>query len=159
MAFRDHLPITRDWLNRLESQGATDSFQGKLGRYGSVITNPFWARTLNDVLPTNIKDSVSKVVPVVKRQRLGGKHQSTKLERSKYYTSAWSTFPCQCKYRYAGAYSASVGCIGHPSGPPLRSDALQAPHNNYHRLVSIRGQGAGFKIYGFKFQGERSCGR
>ena len=125
MNFRDHLPISTNWLNKLEAEGAVDCFQGKLKTYCTASIHPFWARSLENVLPPEVAKHVESIIPTVKQSRLGGKHQSPKLERYRYYTAAWSSHPCHCKYRYEGFYSQDVGCIGDPN-PPLKADKAEA---------------------------------
>ena len=112
-------------LDRLEAEGAVDCFQGKLKTLCTASSHPFWARSLENVLTPEVARHVESIIPSVSKSRLGGKHQSPKLERYRYYTAAWSSHPCHCKYRYEGFYSQDVGCIGDPN-PPLRANMAEA---------------------------------
>ncbi len=124
MNFRDRLPVSRDWLSKLENIGAVDCFHGKLATYSTAISRPFWARSLNDALPPQC-GKVEDILPIVRKGRLGGKPNSPKLERYRYFTGAWSLHPCHCKYRYDGMWTADIGCIGSPN-PPVRSSVAEA---------------------------------
>ena len=127
MTFREHLPLSKDWLNKLERDGAQDVFQGKLKTYSAATIHPFWARSLDAVLPQPILDKVANIIPAVKTGRVGGKPNSPKLERHRYFTAAWSSHPCHCKYRYDGFWNGDIGCIGNPNGgPPIRSTVIEA---------------------------------
>lgn len=125
MTFRDNLPVSRDWLNKLENLGAVDCFRGKLAKYSTAISRPFWARSLNDALPPQQSATIGDILPIVRTGRLGGKPNSPKLERFRYFTAAWSSHPCHCKYRYDGMWNADIGCIGNPD-PPLRTSVAEA---------------------------------
>ena len=132
------LPVSIDWMDKLDRLGATDSFQGKLRHYSKDSPHPFWVRTLTDVLPITVFDRVAKVTPEVKRFKIGGKHNSAVLRRHMYCTQAWSTYPCQCIYKYEGWNPSSINAIGRPnSDPPLRASTSEAPRNNYHNLVQL----------------------
>ena len=116
-SWRDYIPVSRSWLNKIEGMDdATDAFQGKLSRYGTVIAHPFWARTLPQVLPVELRAVVSIIVPEVKKQKLGKAPNSTiEGRRNMYCTAAWSTYPCSCQYRYAGFSKHKIGVIGSPA--------------------------------------------
>ena len=147
MNFRDHLPVSTPWLNKLEAEGAVDCFQGKLKTYRIETSHPLWARSLQNALTPAARSQVEVIIPTVKKSRLGGKHQSPKLERYRYYTAAWSSHPCHCKYRYDGFWNGDVGCIGNPN-PPLRTNASEAL--NWSRLgitVKVLGFGGHFAFY------------
>ena len=113
-SWRDNIPVSRNWLNKLEALCATDAFQGKLSTYGTAIAHPFWARTLANVLPNEMVDVVNVVVPEVKKQKLGKSPHSPLEGRYQYCTAAWSTYPCSCQYRYSGFSKHKIGIIGNP---------------------------------------------
>ena len=147
MNFRDHLPISTNWLNKLEAEGAVDCFQGKLKTYCTASIHPFWARSLEHVLTPAVEKQVALIIPTVNKSRLGGKHLSPKLERYRYYTAAWSSHPCHCKYRYEGFYSHGIGCIGNPN-PPLATVAAEALSWFWLGItVTVLGFGGHFAFY------------
>ena len=125
-SWRDNIPVSRNWLNKLEALNASDAFQGKLSRYGTVISHPFWARTLEKVLPEPMFNVVDQVVPDVKKTKLGNAPLSEKSSRYRYCTAAWSTYPCSCQYRYSGFAKHKIGIIGSPHDYPLCNTAAEA---------------------------------
>ena len=125
-SWRDNIPVSRNWLNKLEALNASDAFQGKLGKYGTVIAHPFWARTLENVLPATMFNVVERVIPDVKKTKLGSAPMSEKTSRHRYYTAAWSTYPCSCQYRYAGFSKQKIGIIGSPADYPLCKTVAEA---------------------------------
>ena len=125
-SWRDYIPVSRNWLNKLEALNASDAFQGKLGKYGTVIAHPFWARTLENVLPATMFNIVERVIPDVRKTKLGNAPMSEKTSRHRYYTAAWSTYPCSCQYRYAGFSKQKIGIIGSPADYPLCKTVAEA---------------------------------
>ena len=119
MASVSHLPISRDWQEKLDSLGAVNSLQGRLLECSTAVDHPFWCRQIFNVAPDDIIDLIIKdVVPDVKKQRLGGKVDSPKMIPHMYNTRAWSTYPCGCQNRYEGYSNQRIGIIG-SLNPPL----------------------------------------
>lgn len=110
------LPLTGQWLATLDSMLFIDPFKGSLlGELSERISHPFWCRQGFVICPAELHAELHAVVPLVRTKRLGGKHLSEKLETHKYYTNAWSMYPCTCQYRYSGWMNQAAGTIKNPN--------------------------------------------
>ena len=120
------LPVSSQWLCKLQDLGAESCFSsaGKMRQHSEQIACPLWRLQLKDFCPTGIFRDLIKVLPIVRRQKLGVKN-SPKVTPFNYYTKAWSYFPCSRQYRYENHKDHVIGVIG-SNFPPLHATPEEA---------------------------------
>ena len=97
-----HLPVSKAWFEKICEMGGADALSGQLKEASTAIARPLWCRQLFTLAPSAIFQSFDRVIPFLKTTKRGTAPQTPKITRDNYYTNAWSSPPCICRYTYAG---------------------------------------------------------
>ena len=96
------MPVSKAWFETICKMDSADALSGELKAASTAIGHPFWCRQLVTLVPSNVLQHFDRVIPFLKTTKRGAEPQTAKITRDNYYTNAWSSPPCTCRYTYAG---------------------------------------------------------
>ena len=97
-----NLPVSEAWFVKIRGMNSANALSGALKEASTAIARPFWCHQLFTLFPDNMVKHFASVIPFLKTTKRGTAPQTPKITRDNYYTKAWSSSPCTCRYTYAG---------------------------------------------------------